>query len=279
EIIIRKARGSPLTIAKVPFAITSKGLKVYTPPNLETIPAMGSERDLEIPCSYIRKKLGRIRSGSTVYISYPVDARPYNILMLLSAGLFLLNKVKVLVFSYNYPGNDIWFLFMRTVKRILGSDINDSVVKQLRENIIIKAFNPSSFSIEELFSRSLEQISAIKPDIIIMLGIDYILECGDNDKSRDFIRNISLFNKKMGITTIMLGSHDCEHQYLIASSLSNIIVRITTVKDENSLDFKWMLYVWPGGDNPFIMNADQLERCIREIHTNVGRGAYITNEY
>ncbi|MEB3756562.1 MAG: hypothetical protein GSR79_06865, partial [Desulfurococcales archaeon] len=270
EIQVRKARGSPLTIARVPFTITERGLRVWTPPSLETIPPLTKSRKYKLPCEILRKNVGQLLGGMSVYISYPVDARPYHIMPIL-LGISLLNNARTLVITYTYSRSQIVGLLLEAIEKWDPSskEVTSRIRSHLEKLFVIKAFNPSAYSIEELYSQELNLISSLKPNITIFFGTDTLVKNGVGDFV-DLLRNQTFFLKSMGILVFRLGSNLSKSVYEVNTQLSDIVVRLAYNKNASfELNPEITMYVWVSGNDPFIINQGQLNKCRIETLTEI----------
>ncbi|MEB3772605.1 MAG: hypothetical protein GSR82_02860, partial [Desulfurococcales archaeon] len=263
EIVIRKARGSPLTIARVPFAITEKGLRVWAPPNLETIPALEESRTFKMPCEVVSKYIGDLYGGTNVYISYPPDARPPRIL-----GFTLLtgyiNRARTLVITYRTPPSQIkQIIFTELVKRACPDKGMESLRKYAENLVEYESFNPSSFSLEELYNRILYLIEKRRPDMVVFLGSDVLpLE---ERKHYDIIMNLLLYLKLKGILVFNLGAHSSDLEYMVYSRFADVVARYIFYHDTRDDKIKYKLYLWKVGKDPIVLSYEQLGRCNLEM--------------
>ncbi|MCE4607085.1 MAG: AAA family ATPase [Desulfurococcales archaeon] len=263
EIIIRKARGSPLTIAKVPFAITAKGLKVYTPPNLETIPALEESKKYKLPCDVIAKYTGSLFGGTSVYISYPPDARPPRILGFILLTGFI-NNAKLMVITFRLPPSQIKrVIFNELVGNACPGSTIGELERYIKEKVEFLSYNPSAFSLEELYSRILFTVDKIRPDIVSFLGSDVLLF---EDRSQyDLIMNLHLYFKLKGILLFNLGAHASDLEYNVYSRFADVVARYIYYRDPQEDRVRYKLYLWRVGLDPRIIPYKQLEKCNMEM--------------
>ncbi len=275
EIVIRKARGAPITIARLPFTITEKGIQVWVPPNLESIPAFSKKREYLVPCSLLKKLIGTLKGGMIVSAYYPVDSRPYCLLSLL-LSMALYNNAKTLVVSYSMSSSQVRdFLSSSSEKkqelsasRIIGALIDSG-------KLVIKAYNPSAYSVEELYSREMEFIEEIDPDIVVFMGVDSAPQ-QDEPGLIDLLRNEMMHLKSKGILVFRFGALHSRRNYQAAVQLSDIMLRFsgyTQDQDEGSA-----VYIWITGKDPIVIDKHLLVRCGLEAlaesikSSNVGEG-------
>ncbi|MEB3772114.1 MAG: AAA family ATPase [Desulfurococcales archaeon] len=274
EIVIRKARGSPLTIARVPFAITEKGLRVWAPPNLETIPALDTNKVYKLPCDVLRRTIGPLYGGMSVYISYPVDARPYHVMPILM-GISVYNNAKTLIITYTYSPSQIINLLLKAFSK--WEPYNERTISLLREKMNevfeIKAFNPSAYSVEELYAQEMLLISKVKPDIVVFFGTDALSRYNSQEELTDLLRNQTLFLKSMGSLIFRLGSNVSENVYVMNSQISDAVIRFSYVSNNwlsgNKGDLT--MYIWVSGLDPVILDQDKIQRCGMEAMLEIRR--------
>ncbi len=263
EIVIRKARGSPLTIARVPFAITEKGLRVWAPPNLETIPALEESRTFKMPCEVISKYTGVLYGGTNVYISYPPDARPPRILGYILLTGFI-NKSRMLIITYRLPPSQIKnIVFRELVKRACPDKGVKSLGSYAENQVDYASFNTSSFSLEELYSRILYLVERKKPDIVVFLGSDLLPF--EERKHYDLLMNLMLYLKLKGILIFNLGAHSSDLEYSIYSRFADVVGRYIFYHDTHDDKIKYKFYLWKVGKDPLVLSYEQLRRCNLEM--------------
>ena len=249
ELEVRKVRGAPIQIAKIPFSITEgKGFRVYAPPILSEIPAPNTEKKFVLPCEILRRYFGPLYGGEIIYFTYPSDARPHRFFSFLQA-LTLLNNAKTLVISYR--------LSPQTLKHLLRES---KVYKKLELGQWMYAFNPSAYSFPELYSKELEIIEEHKPDIVVYIGIDAYTHWRAKQYV-DLLRNQLLLLRKMGILVFRAGAYVDHETYLINSTLSDIVVRCDYVRMGRR--YREELYIWKFGKDPRILNEEDLSYCWR----------------
>lgn len=255
ELEVRKVRGAPVQIAKIPFSITEgKGFRAYAPPILSEIPAPDTEKRFTLPCEILRRYFGHLYGGEIVYVTYPPDARPHRFFGFLQA-LTLLNKAKTLVISYRLSPQTLRHL-MKESKIYNKQDLGRWMY----------AFNPSGYSFPELYSKELEIIEEHKPDIVVYIGIDAYTHWRAKQYV-DLLRNQLLLLRKMGILVFRAGAYVDHETYLINSTLSDIVVRCDYVRMGRR--YRRELYIWRPGRDPRILNEEDLSYCWRNELPNL----------
>ncbi|MCE4614460.1 MAG: hypothetical protein F7B60_02875, partial [Desulfurococcales archaeon] len=266
EILIRKSRGSPLTIARVPFAITEKGLRVWAPPSLETIPPLEESKVYHFPCEALEKYIGPLYGGMTIYLSYPVDARPYQAMPILM-GLSVYNKAKTLIITYSNSPEQIKELLAESFIRrgYLSKDSLEVLMKKISELFVIRGFNPSAYSIEELFAQEMKLMADINPEVTIFHGINVLGKI--SEEYLDLLRNQILFLKSKGSLTFRLGSFSSEENYASNARVSDAVARFKYESLEEPAERRksLSLYIWVAGLDPIILNYNTIAVCEEEM--------------
>ncbi|MCE4605705.1 MAG: hypothetical protein F7B59_00005, partial [Desulfurococcales archaeon] len=229
---------------------------------LETIPALEESKKYKLPCDVLRRNIGYLLGGMNVYVSYPVDARPYHIMPIL-LGISLLNNARTLIITYTYSPSQITELLLEAVERWDPSsgEVASRIRRYEEELFVIKAFNPSAYSTEELYSQELDLISSLKPDITIFFGTDALIKTGVEEVV-DLLRNQILFVKSIGSLVFRLGSNTSELAYVVNAQLSDVVVRLIYGEGASSgLQPGAIMYLWVSGSDPLIINQEQLNKC------------------
>jgi len=270
EIVIRKARGAPITIARLPFTITQKGIQVWVPPNLETIPALSDSKVFSMPCESLTRYVDGLRGGMVVYVAYPSDANPLGILMPVFAGVMIVNNARAVVFSYSASTEQLKEYLAHSLAR-WGFTIEDTdLIGAYTENIRVYSFNPSGFSLEELYGRQLYMVDELKPDIVVLWGLDSLCD-GSRPGFFDMIRNMVLYFKEKGILTILTSSIvDTRYYYRIAQ-VSDFVLRIMPTDKQESVGrrLEWSAYAWIAGQDPIALSNSKLVSCARESTSTI----------
>ncbi|MCE4614438.1 MAG: hypothetical protein F7B60_02760, partial [Desulfurococcales archaeon] len=272
EILIRKSRGSPLTIARVPFAITEKGLRVWAPPSLETIPPLEESRTFKMPCNVVNRYLDGLFGGTSIYISYPPDARPPRILGFTFLTGFL-NDAKLLFITFRTPPSQIKEIIFNELVKKACKELREGEFKQyIERRVKYLSFNPSAFSLEELYNRLLYIIGNIKPEIVVFLGLDSVtLE----DRSHfDLLMNLMLHLKIRGMLIFNLVAHadnlaahadNSGMEYMYYSRIADVVGRYIYYYDEREGKFKYNFYLWKQGLDPIILSYEKLVECNEDM--------------
>ena len=269
EVEIRKARGSPITMARVPFSIErGYGLRVWTPPPLEEIPGRSLERVYELPCSMLRDAVGKLYGGMVVYITYPPDARPYQIFPFFLA-IMRMNRARTLVFTYRMSPEHFYQLLEEYLAELnCGKEARD-IIEQYAIDII--GFNPAALSVEELYARELRIVHERSPEVVIFVGTDMSFPASET--YIDLLKNQLLFFKKKGILTFRLGAYISDDFYRLNAGLADVVARYFYKKTGPSKKLQRHLYIWGVGKDPVLLDYDDIEVCAKEIRKAICGGA------
>jgi RecA-superfamily ATPases implicated in signal transduction len=261
---IRKARGSPITIAELPFTISEgKGVMVYEPVVLEEIPATRTEV-LVPPCSVFSDIIGAVRKGEVTYITYPPDARPAMILSFIALAAIRNNIERILIMSYKSSPEDLKLHVDNELRRLGFS--GESARKLIDKYFIFKSLNPTSTSPTQLNLLELKIIMEHNPDLVVFHGVDIPAAIQDTVTWRNTLLNQLLYLKKQGITVIRMGSYDDKYNY--NASLADLVAKITTIeKIVNGVKtIEYEAYIWKrGASKPVVINDSVIQQCLAEI--------------
>ncbi|MEM0027446.1 MAG: ATPase domain-containing protein [Ignisphaera sp.] len=253
----RKIRGSPLTLAELPFAIIpNTGLKIYTPIVLEELPAEGEA--VKNPCKLLDTTIGVVRRGHIILFLYPLYARPPD-LFLLIYGYMLVNKAKSLLISFRASPKTIRDTIINSVAQF---GIQTGYAKSfVDENIVFKSFNPYSLSSSELLAQLIELVEHTKPDMVILHALD-ILAISLEPKHFQVMYNLLNYLKSKNILTIIASADVNTDIRTALMRLSDIIIRFR-YSLVNGLSKK--VFIWRREKDPFIATEMELRSCRDEI--------------
>jgi circadian clock protein KaiC len=261
ELEIRKARGSPVTIARAPFTIAKDiGIKIYTPIVLEDVPDIKWDKIFKQPCQIFQNVIGPYYGGEIIYIEYPYYSKPLRI-FLYGSALIATNNARAIIFSYKASPKQLIGLFQFLAKRY-GADIDFNEYFNMAINLDKTRFialNPSAYSIEELYHIEITEIEKFKPDIAIFLDVETI-KFKDTVYS-NLLRNQLLFLKKMGILTIRFGLSLGDSDYT-SFALADSIVREVLYRDGKSI--KRDFYIYRMGREPVVISHEEADECVKE---------------
>lgn len=267
ELEIRKARGSPITIARLPFSIAEgSGIRIYTPVRLEEVPDIRWDKRFKQPCQLFQNVIGDFYGGEIVYIEYAPYTRPLKI-FLYGLALIAANRAKTIIFSYKTsPRQLIGLLQHLLAKYDVDMDINRLLDKATELGFIrLVSLNPSAYSVEELYYRELLEIERLKPDITMFMDVDVISY--RNRVYFNLLRNQLLYLKKMGILTVRFSIRSEKPDYL-SLTLADSIIRNLAHRDGESI--KRDVYVLRLGRDPSIVKHEEISKCTEECINILG---------
>ncbi len=257
---IRKARGSQIRVAEIPFQITGGiGLKVFVPPLLKEI--KGYAKPYKLSVHILKKYIGNIYAGESILIIMSPHARiPHAVFI--PIDLALTNKLKTLVISYKYSHDDIKEIIKNTVKEITGIEIPEEL---LEKHMMYEGINPYGMSLEELLMTEMELVEQYDPDIIIFHGIEVLNPIMRVDPYRyyNLLTNQLYYLKNKGKIIIRYYNYINEEQFRMQASLSDIIIRAFI--DIEGKEKEPYIYVWRRGKLPVSLR-------IREIYEELVKG-------
>ncbi|MEM4464692.1 MAG: ATPase domain-containing protein [Ignisphaera sp.] len=267
ELEIRKARGSPITIARLPFSIVEgSGIRIYTPVRLEEVPDIRWDKRFKQPCQLFQNVIGDYYGGEIIYIEYPLYTRPLRI-FLYGLALIVANRARTIIFSYKTSPKQLTGLVQHLLARYgIDIDVNRLLDKTIELGFIsLVSLNPSAYSVEELYYRELLEIERFKPDIAMFMDVDVI---SYRDRTYfNLLRNQLLYLKKMGILTVRFGVRSREPDYL-SLILADSIVRNLIHRRGESIERD--IYVTRVGREPSIVEHEEANKCIEECINILG---------
>uniref|UniRef100_A0A7J3I9A3 KaiC domain-containing protein n=1 Tax=Ignisphaera aggregans TaxID=334771 RepID=A0A7J3I9A3_9CREN len=262
EIEIRKARGAPLSIARIFFSIAEgQGIKVYIPPRLAEIPPPKIGIVFKGVCSE-SKWMPQLHPGEVVYISYPPHMFPAMYLIIATANA-ILNGGKMLVISYEHSPDYIWHMVAETLRMQLAIEVPIENLKEALGNYVsIEAYSPVAYIFEELYYLALEAATRVRPNMMILLGNPGL------SHGREFIGrygglvyNLLLYFRKLGIATILLSPYHRD-AYRLFSHIADIIIRTRTIgtKDGEAIVY----YIARKGRYTTAVKDEDFTQCVKE---------------
>ncbi|MCD6301018.1 MAG: AAA family ATPase, partial [Staphylothermus sp.] len=176
---IRKARGSPIRVAEIPFQIREgEGIKVFIPPALEQITSQ--EKSYSFSMDLFKAYMGEINAGSHILMVMSSYARnPFVYLPVID--LALTNNLKALLISYRYSLEELKTIFEESFKDIIDKKL---LKKFLEKQHIIEGINPYGMSTEEIMMAEMELIEKHDPDIVVFHGTELLLPEMETDVYR-----------------------------------------------------------------------------------------------
>ncbi len=252
---LKITKGAYLPYSSIAYSIRPRrGLTIYPPILLEEIPPLTLSRKYSLPCKPMQEYIGKIYGGEMIYIEYPVGMLPYRLLIYI-LGIVKMNNSKLLVISYWYPPSQVRSMFYDILTR---SGIEKNKLGFIDKNIIYQGFNPSSLSLDELYSLELEHIENINPDMVLFLGVDTNYPYLDK-KYIDYLRNELLYLRKRGIINFRLGSEINREFTSINASLADIYIHYIYTEVDGRFSRK--LVIVRKSREPIIVDEQVSDKC------------------
>ncbi len=256
EMEIMKARGSHLRLAKIPFAITSRGFRTFPAPTTQDI-RVGGEGRYTLSYPVLRDYIGYVNRGETILISCQPDARfLQSIYMVLD--LVATNRLRGLFITYRYGAVEARNL-LRDALLALGLSGREAD-EFLGKYIEIESINPSGTSMTELLAYETLMAEERKPDLVLFHGIDVFDSIVDYKAYFSELLNEMFTLKKMGIIVARYGNITSEEFYRRNASLSDIVVRglFTDKCGGKALGAPGMcFYMWRRGRKPIYVSEHE----------------------
>ncbi len=255
---VKKSRGSPLRIAEVPFTIREgMGMRFLAPIVLEHISSSRREA-LTVPHPGIADVL-QVRRGEVTFVTYPPDARPAELTLMLLA-ISVANRVHTLFVSYRYSPKDLLELFVDT---LVSRGIEEARARDVVEKYMeFRSINPTSLSLAEIYAWELEQVDKLKPDVMVFHGIEVFnyLYTDSVDEYFANLYNQLQYLKSLGITVIRVCPYVSKRFYLLNASVSDVVHRFYFSKPG-----QLSLYTWRRGAKPRVFKPDEVEKCLNAV--------------
>ncbi|MEM2020672.1 MAG: ATPase domain-containing protein [Zestosphaera sp.] len=273
---VRKAREAPVSLGEIPFKIVDGvGIHAFLPPLLEELPP-ALERTYEYPCRIMNEILGPVKSGSSMLVVTPADARSTETYIpgLVTLSIALKHRLRTLIVSY-----------VRTPYSLLNSILNYAskksretfeAVRELLDDLVrIEYVNPAAMSLEELYTYEIDLVRRYNPQILILNRVDIptrIHGTKNPEKYFMYMWNELLWFRGQGVTTLRNSVYMSKDFFRRSASVSDLVVRLTRGKEG-----ELKLYVWGEGKNPRVIELRLLSECFDEFLEGVSGGGANTS--
>ena len=258
EMEIKKARGSHIRLAKIPFAITNKGFRTFPAPTTQDI-RIGGEGRYTLSFPVLRDYIGYVNRGETILVSCQPDARSLRSIYVI-LDLVATNRLRGLFISYRYGAEEARNLIREALMELGVS--GDEADKFLGKYVEIKSINPSGTSMTELLAYETLIAEERRPDLVLFHGIDVFDSMVDHKTYFSELLNELFTLKEMGIIVTRYGNIVSEDFYRRNASLSDIIIRgsFTDKCGGRNLEAPAMcFYLWRRGRKPiYVTEHDAL---------------------
>ncbi|MEB3759628.1 MAG: AAA family ATPase [Desulfurococcales archaeon] len=254
---LRKARGSPIIEAEIPFSIVQGyGIRLHVSPIIEELPK--HEETIAPPCNLLEKTIGNTPIDYTIYISYPPDMRPGEVAPIIIA-LAVANKKRALVISYRYSSMAFKDLVINILEQF-GYD-GESYYNYISKYIDFIGINPFAFSLSELYQREIDLVTSRNYDIVIFHGIE-LVERALEPRYLHKLVNQLLYLKSKGKLVIRLGSEIHEETYRMNAAISDIVLKFEIPEYAQYKDCRLM--IWARGNPRYYASCGEIIECVRE---------------
>ncbi len=261
---IRKARGTQISVAEIPFQITEGvGIKVFVPPLLKEI--KGFVKPFKFTTSILKKYIVDIYAGESILLATPPYARIPHIAFT-GIDLALTNDLKTLIISYRYGPDELKTIITSVIKSIVKEEIPDELVEKY---MVYEGLNPYGVSIEELLMTEMELVEQYDPDIVVFHGVEILNPLIEIDPYRyyNLLTNQLYYLKNKGKIIIRHYSYINEEHFRMQSSLSDIVIRVFLRSEEKGIEP--YIYVWRRGKLPVTLSFreayEEIAKCLPDI--------------
>ncbi len=255
---LRKARGSPIPIAEVPFTIGTGGIRVWVPPVLSDVPPEGEVLDLG--CEILERGWGPLRRGQVVYIVYPPDAR-HPLAGIIPYLIAVANGLRTIFVSYRYPPGVVRELILEALAE-LGIGKKEEAERLFEKLFKVVSINPFGYSVDQLFAMEVERVESENPDMVIFHAPELARAATDLSSHARELFNELVYLKSRKVLAVRLSSLVDERAYAIESTMSDAVAKIELLKDRG--EPSWSVLLWSRGREPCVVSADELKRCVLE---------------
>ena len=256
EMEIKKARGSHLRLAKIPFAITSRGFRTFPAPTTQDI-RVGGEGRYTLSFPVLRDYIGYVNKGETILVSCQPDARFLQSIYIV-LDLVATNRLRGLFITYRYGAEEAKNLIKEALLAlgVTGGEAEEFI----RKYVEIRSINPSGTSMTELLAYETLMAEERKPDLVLFHGIDVFESIVDHKTYFSELLNELFTLKKMGIIVARYGNITSEEFYRRNASLSDIVVKglFTDKCGGKTLGAPGMcFYLWRRGRKPIYVSEHE----------------------
>ncbi|MEM4809977.1 MAG: ATPase domain-containing protein [Desulfurococcaceae archaeon] len=254
---IRKVRGSPLTMAEIPFSIReNEGISVFISPVLGEIHE--SLKQLKIPCEKLVKALNYLYKGDVIYLEYPAHHRHHQTAILIPL-ISLVNDMKILFISYKYSP-----LILRTLfESIITNAGNVDLKNKFLGNVVFKGINPFAYSVVEINSLENKIVEDVKPDMVVFHGVEIPMSIYKLSTYVPHLYNQLLIFKNKGILAARYASFINNEISSINASLADVVFKVIT--ELSGMSLKTYIYAWRRGFDPAVLAPMDIKECIDQI--------------
>ncbi|MCE4615043.1 MAG: hypothetical protein F7B60_05910 [Desulfurococcales archaeon] len=256
EMEIKKARGAPVRLAQIPFAITSKGFRTFPPPSPQQI-KVGESGKYQLSFPILKDYIGNISSGENFLMVCEPDARStLSIYILLD--ILATNNLKGLIVTYRYGAGEGKELIARALGTT-GLSTNEAT-RIMDKHLEVMSVNPSGMSMIELLAYETMLVEEKRPDVLMYHGIDVFNSIVNQQSYFNELLNQMFTLKKMGIVVARYMNNVDDTFYRRNAALSDFIIKgkFTDKCGEKYLDnFGLCFYAWRRGRKPrFITESE-----------------------
>lgn len=249
---LRKARGTPVSVTELPFAIVEgEGFKVYLPPRPER--SLGKGDLIHGTLEITKHLLEPVRRGDIVYVSYPPMART-PLVAIPFIDLLATNNLRGLFLSYKYSRDESLEANIAALTRYAGL-ARDDAVKLLEKYLYIESINPTSYSVTHLHAITIELIEKLNPDIVMFHGVEVFNVITDPQEYWSTLINEMLWLKNRGKLVVRFGSRVVNHWHKMNIALSEKITYLYYRRRNGKLIP--IIYSWGRGRDPTLLEIDE----------------------
>lgn len=221
-----KLRGTNVNQSQLGYAITSKGIMLYGPPNLEIAEEAFKDK-IKIGIDGLDRMLsgGVFRGSSTLVTGYAGTGKT-------TLGLHFINE------GANSGENGLYISLEEPRKQLLRQISMFGWAQGLWSGgpAIIEAIPPDRYAIDELLLKVIELIDRFKPQRIVFDSISYLEKFFPSSEYLEFVTGFISYCKKIGSTMLILSSSPYEQgREGDASTLLDNVVSLRNVEIDSRL--------------------------------------------
>jgi len=252
---IKKVRGSPTTVAEVPFTISEGcGIRFITPVRLEEITPPDYSTTYATGCEALDSAIGPLPRGSQVLIIYPPVINTLPLIYKVLTKFILLNKLRTLIVSYSFPATQI--VNSMVVRSGLSNELRSELLKLV---VGMHSINPTAHSVYEIIATFLSLVNRYNPDLVIVHGLRTYYEIhGGREFTTSLFNTIQLLRKR-GITAVRLFRANSPMEFSPIADLCELVIWVKLARIDDELKFKTI--VWRSARGvPKVISEDEEQR-------------------
>ena len=244
---LRKARWAPIRQAEIPFYIRpGVVVELSLPETPEEVPPLDLTQmfDLSkamealhqrthavtmrsaIRLGELRRAVFSVPRGAQVLLGHYPTLDSKHAISLLLAGLLLTYRPRITIVSAK-ASPTAYYNLVRCILR-LAHHSPEEADKIVNENLRVESFNPTAYTLTEIYDMIRTTVDNTNPDVFILEGVDVLELFAEQREYLELIYNLMLRNKRRRVTSVyVFSSFSREDLYRrLAASLADITIYV-----------------------------------------------------